>query len=89
MGQKAKSERERISLLEFTRTFNPEEKAMRLFPGRVLYSAEIRQSGFSSISTVENITHEISKYLGFLVLPRIVLSGVIKEEKNGNRHKSV
>ena len=89
MGQKAKSERERVSLLEFTQTFNSEEKAMRLFPGRVLYSAEARQSGFSSMSTVESITHEISKYLVSLVLPCIVLSGVIKEEKNGNRHKSI
>lgn len=31
MGQKAKSARKRISLLEFTQTFNTEEKAMRFF----------------------------------------------------------
>ena len=31
MGQLAKSARERISLLEFTQTFNSEEKAMRFF----------------------------------------------------------
>ena len=31
MGQKAKSARKRISLLEFTQTFNSEEKAMRFF----------------------------------------------------------
>ena len=31
MGQKAKSARERVSLLEFTQTFNTEEKAMRFF----------------------------------------------------------